>query len=117
MSRIFPYNCEKHSVIDIISFLRERKYDVELVPNEKGGDKFHILGTEVFVDVPIVMRGGQILMDVRFETYPQKENYNESQTVYKMLWRKFHLIEKDAWPTRIKDEEEINKIANIRKFS
>ena len=128
MSRIKIYDCEQFSVFDIISFVEAKGHHVlfrrqgEEDPHEREhvinmgkpewrvrkypSNKFHIVSTDVYIDIPKEDINGHLTPCIRFENYPETKYFEESKKVYAMLKRTFAMKE-DRYPESIKDEQKI----------
>lgn len=107
MSRIKRYDFEQYSIFDIKKYLENKGYKVEMSKvRYTKDDAFHVVDTDIFVDIPSIDINGLIFAEIRFEDYPRTENYEKSKKLYAELKRKF-AVKDSTWPKNIKDRDKM----------
>ncbi|PJC36797.1 hypothetical protein CO046_03855 [Candidatus Peregrinibacteria bacterium CG_4_9_14_0_2_um_filter_53_11] len=114
MSGVKRYNFEKYSVLDIKAYLEGRGYGLEYIPPSGSlAPKWHVLDSDIYVDVPVIDINGTVLACIRFQDYPRTEKFEESKKLFGALKRKFQRAEGEELKT-IKDADKL-EIRDFRK--
>ena len=105
MTRIKPYDYEKYSTLDIEKYLHEKGYKTQkkIFQNTL---MVHVLGTNIYIDIPAIDISGGIFASIRFQSYPQTEHHESDQKLYNLLKRKF-ARKTEKKPKIIKDADKL----------
>ena len=113
MTRIKSYDYEKYSTLDIEKYLHEKGYKTQkkIFQNKL---MVHVLGTNIYVDIPSISIIGDIFACIRFQNYPRTDHHESDQKLYNLLKRKFALKNGEI-PKIIKDADKLTILDSRKK--
>lgn len=111
MSLVAPWNCEKFSLQDVLSFLNEKGYGFALKDYGEGYiNQIIVKGTDITLDIPTQDKDvDQIFSTIHFNSYPKTEQYDESKKLFETLRRRFGKKKDERRKMQFIKDEHLNK--------